>query len=323
MQGFLHRSVGLQVARKNSLTMTRIVLALVISMATVCQTFACLNGASVVLKNGTFLYEDEEGHIPYGHLFNSEEGFRDGILELDSLYKATKDLDYLSDKGLLLILLKQYNDAIALYLKIEELEPNRYSTASNIGTAYELIGQNEHALHWIKKAIDIDPSSHYNSEWIHVKILEAKIKGEKFINSAFLLNTDFGNDSIPVSSLARADLSDLSEALYFQLNERVSFVKPTDKIAAQLLFDLGNIAFLLGDFYDASADYEQAKEYGFTEKLIDKRIALSEASLKQQLKSSTLKNKFQQNQYSLYVGSAALLIFITVMLYKRRKKDRS
>jgi tetratricopeptide (TPR) repeat protein len=310
-------------SREISLTMTRIILALALSVVTVCQSFACLNGASTKLKNGTFLYEDEEGHVPYGHLFNSEEGFQEAILELDSLYKATKDLDYLSDKGLLLILLKQYDQAIELYLEVEKLEPNRYATASNIGTAYELIGQNENALQWIKKAVAIDSTSHDNSEWIHVKILEAKIKGEKFITSSFLLNTDFGNDSIPVSSLPRTDLINLSEALYYQLNERVSFVKPTDKIVAKLLFDLGNIAFLLGDFYDASADYEEAKKYGFTGKLVDKRIALSEASLKQEMKSSTAKNQFQQNHFSIYIGSAALLVFITVMLYKRKKKNHS
>lgn len=290
-------------------------------MVTMGSAFACLNGASTVLKSGIFLFEDREGHVPYGHMFNSAEGFKEGIRELDSLYQATKDLDYLSDKGLLLILLQQYDKAIELYLEIEKLEPNRYSTASNIGTAYELLGQNENALKWIQKAVEIDRQSHFNSEWIHVNILEATLKGEKFINSAFLLNTDFGNDSIPVSRLARADLVRLSDALYYQLNERVSFVEPKEKIVAQLLFDLGNIAFLIGDFYDASADYEEAKKYGFTGELIDKRIALSEASLQQEKKSIAPGNRSIRS-YSLYVGFAALLIFLTAMIYKRKKKNQ-
>ena len=87
------------------------------------------------------------------------------------------DLDYLSDKGFVLIISGRYSEAIDLYLQIEKLEPNRYSTASNIGTAYEMIGENEKALHWIKRAVAIDPASHDNSEWIHVNILEAKIHG--------------------------------------------------------------------------------------------------------------------------------------------------
>lgn len=150
------------------------------------KTFACLNGESMVLKDGTFLYEDYPGSVPYGHIFNSDERFKDGIKQLDSLYKKNKDLDYLSDKGLLLILLKQYNEAVKIYLEIENLEPNRYSTASNIGTAYELLGQNEKALQWIKKSVEIDPNSHKNSEWIHVNILEAKIKGQEFVTTDFL-----------------------------------------------------------------------------------------------------------------------------------------
>jgi len=131
------------------------------------QTFACLNGDSKVLKDGTFLYEDREGSVPYGHEFYKDD-FENGIKKLDSLYNAIKDLDYLSDKGQLLILLERYEEAIKLYLKIEKIEPNRYSTASNIGTAYELFGQNENALKWIKKAVEkqfgVDTRQYFRSK---------------------------------------------------------------------------------------------------------------------------------------------------------------
>ena len=33
------------------------------------KTLACLNGDSKILKDGTFLYEDREGNVPYGHDF--------------------------------------------------------------------------------------------------------------------------------------------------------------------------------------------------------------------------------------------------------------
>lgn len=240
--------------------------------------FGCLNGESKVLKNGTFLYEDREGNVPYGHTFPDAETLTQAIHELDSLYKMTHDLDYLSDKGLVLILLKQYKKAIKIYLQIEKLESNRYSTASNIGTAYELIGDNKNALLWIKKSVAINGKSHKESEWIHVKILEAKIQGDNSVNSLFLLNTEFGNDTKPKTKLSKVELTKLSDALYFQLNERISFVKPNGKIVALLLFELGNIAFLTGNYKDAIADFEQAKEYGFQNKIIDKRLELSKAS---------------------------------------------
>lgn len=243
------------------------VIALFFTLLLFKQTFACLNGESKALKDGTVLFLDLEGNVPYGHEF-FEWDFELKVKHLDSLYKATRDLDYLSDKGLLLILLKRYNEAVKLYLEIERLEPNRYSTASNIGTAYELLGQNEQALKWIRKAVEIDPDSHHNSEWIHVKILEAKIKGQEFYTTRFLLNTDFGLERKPVSELSRHEIRKLSAALYYQLNERVSFVKPKEKIVAQLLFDLGNLAFLLGDYNDALADYNEAKKYGFGGELL-------------------------------------------------------
>lgn len=117
-------------------------------------SFACINVASYVLKNGHLLYVDREGDVPYGHTFHKED-YPAIIRELDSLYRTTKDIDYLSDKGLLLLLLEQYENAIQLYLHIEKMTPGRYATASNLGTAYELSGQNTLALQWIRTAVAI------------------------------------------------------------------------------------------------------------------------------------------------------------------------
>jgi hypothetical protein len=252
--------------------MKKILIAFVLTFFFLFKSFACLNGETDVLADGTRLYEDAETKVPYGHEFFSDIDYKGTIQKLDSLYKATKDLDYLSDEGLLLILQKKYDEAIKLYLNIEKLEPKRYSTASNIGTAYELAGQNEQALQWIKKSIEIDPGSHYGSEWIHEKILEAKIKGEQFYTTAFLLNANFGSASIPNSGFSQEELNDLHNQLYYQLNERMSFVKPKDELVAQLLFDLGNAAYELGWYQYAMRDYELAKKYGFTGDLIDARI---------------------------------------------------
>ncbi len=143
--------------------MKQILTTAILTLLFLNQVYACLNGDSKILKDGTYLYEDREGNVPYGHFFINEPDFKNGLTQLDSLYKATKDLDYLSDKGLLLILLKRYKEAIKLYLEIEKIQPNRYSTASNIGTAYELNGDNENALKWIQKAVQVDHTSHKNS----------------------------------------------------------------------------------------------------------------------------------------------------------------
>lgn len=252
--------------------MKKLLIAFTLTFSFMFKSFACLNGESYLLKDGTLLYEDVEEKVPHGHEYFDDINYNGIIKRLDSLYKVTKDLDYLSDKGVVLVLLKKYNEAITLYLEIEKKKPNRYSTASNIGTAYELVGQNEKALKWIKRAVEIDADSHFGSEWIHVKILEAKIKGEQFYTTSFLLNTNFGVDSKPNSGISQEKLTDLHTQLFYQLNERMSFVKPKDKLVAQLLFDLGNTAYELGWYHYAYSDYQLAINYGFEDKLIDSRI---------------------------------------------------
>lgn len=305
--------------------MKRFLLASIMTFLFFGNSMACLNGETYHLKNGSMLYSDGVAHIPRGHVFMFDD-LENIVEEFDSTYYATKDLDYLSDKGLLLILLGRYDEAIKLYLKIEKIEPNRYSTASNIGTAYELIGQNENALKWIKKAVEINPKSHHNSEWIHVNILKAKIQGEQFYSTKFLLNTEFGNEPLPKSQMTQKELYYLSEALNYQLNERMTFVKPKEKIVAQLLFDMGNIAFLLGEYGHAQIIYNSAKEYGYTDLLIDQRIEQSEIQLnkKKKQESDDLQDQrvSQYITYGLVVFGVLFLTVLSLVIYKRRKKGK-
>lgn len=285
--------------------MLRYILTTFLVVFTLNLTYGCLNGESKELKSGILIYLDHEGNVPYGHLFVHDEAeLNIELKKLDSLYITTKDLDYLSDKGIVYILLGQYEKAIELYLEIEKLEPNRYSTASNIGTAYELIGQNENALKWINRSIAIDSTSHNNSEWIHARILEAKINGEQFYTTTHLLNTDFGKEQLPISKLAKDELRELHSALYFQLNERISFIKPKDKIVAQLLLDLGDIAYLLGQYSDALGDYALAKEYGFEGQLIENRI-----------KNFNRVNKDDHYLIIISIGAFSLIV-IGLIVYK-------
>jgi hypothetical protein len=51
--------------------------------------------------------------------------------------------------------------------------------AANLGTALELLGNKEEALHWIREGIRRNPQSHEGTEWLHAKILEAKIAAQK------------------------------------------------------------------------------------------------------------------------------------------------
>jgi tetratricopeptide (TPR) repeat protein len=235
------------------------------------KSFACLNGETKILKNEAYAYIDHDGINPQGHNFFKGD-FPRLIIELDSLYKKTKDLDYLSDKGYLLIVQGKYDEALKLYLNIEKIEPNRYSTASNLGTLYELMGQNQKAYTWIKKSIEINPESHKGSEWLHLRILEAKIKNLKDLSGQFLINTNFGTSNEPKTKLSKKEVDELTQSVYYQVNERMSFIEPKDEIISILLFELGNLAELKGENNSALAIYRTARLYGYNDDLIVARM---------------------------------------------------
>jgi tetratricopeptide (TPR) repeat protein len=228
------------------------------------KLFACLNGETKVLANGTAMYHDFEGAVPRGHTF-FKNGLGDLLKELDSLYHSTKKIEFLSDKGYVLVVQGSYHEALDLYLDIEKSHPGRYSTASNLGTIYELLGDNINALKWIKKAVAINPDSHNSSEWLHVKILEAKIDPSKLSNTF----------DLPVSDLSWNRMEILRSSIFYQLNERMSFIKSNDPIIGLLLFEYGNLLMLERNFIDANETYKQAKEYGYNSELLLKRISFT------------------------------------------------
>lgn len=287
---------------------------------------ACLNGETRQLADGSSLYQDDEGFVPYGHRFSKKDDLQENLRSLEAGYRKTGNLDYLSDQGLILIILGEYRKAIDLYQKVEKREPGRYSTASNMGTAYELMGNNKEALRWIEKAVAVRPDSHFGSEWIHVNILKAKIKGGRSVTPQFLTGQDFGNRPQPVSGLSKKQLFRLRKQLYYQLNERISFVRPKDPVVAILLFDLANVSYLMGEKAEAAETYEMAKEYGFDRPVLDSRIRLSAVPL-----SSRIEKKVKQEvkhhatselklQLMTLLTIAAVLVVLGSCIYIFRKK---
>ena len=277
--------------------------------------FSCLNGAEEKISSGTTIYVDREGLIPYGHEFWLDLEGND-ILKLDSLYQVKPDVKYLTEKGIVFIIQKEYQKAIDLYLDIEKQSPNLYSTASNLGTTYELIGDNENALKWITKAIEINPNSHEGSEWIHINILKIKL-GQLPLNSQNLIGTDFGSEDAPKTSLSKEELIQLQNQLYYQLNERRSFIQPKDEIMAQLLFDYGNVLLLNGNKKEANEVYNLAIQYGYVEPIIQTRLSLtSDNSVSKFDFLATFKNNWD----ALVIAIMVIVVFIFALKRKEKKK---
>ncbi len=132
---------------------------------------ACLNG-----------YEPNEvdvahshslvGELTYHQLKEPWTGVRDRLREK---LKDSSTFEVQNDLAVALLHTGETAEAISLLTQVETDHPGAYQTASNLGTAYELAGDNANALKWIQEGIRRNPDSHGGSEWVHVGILQAKI----------------------------------------------------------------------------------------------------------------------------------------------------
>lgn len=171
---------------------------------------------------------------------------------LKELQQQQKGPPYLFDHNniaVAMVHLGQIKEAIEVLEKYEKSNPGVYQTAANLGTAYELDGQNEKALKWITEGVRRNGQGHNGTEWLHVKILEAKIgiKSDPawLKKHSVLEEIDLSQASVEISVAddlrIKRSLADIEAALIYQLHERLEFVKPQEAIVAELLYDLAHI----------------------------------------------------------------------------------
>ncbi|CAM9188565.1 tetratricopeptide repeat protein [Acinetobacter bereziniae] len=199
-------------------------------------------------------------------------------------FPKSKSVEDLNDYGVLLIYAHQFDQAIQIFQRIEKLHPNLAKTAANLGTAYELAGQSEKAKYWIEQGIQRDPNIHQGSEWIHVKILDAKIQQQKdstWIQRHDVLGLDFGQAAEPKAKVKTVQFQhkhyDLDKILLHsqtQMDQRLRFVDH-DPISAEIIFNMANIEMLNYNLADDTVDllYRRAQDIGYhNPKLIEARL---------------------------------------------------
>jgi hypothetical protein len=172
-----------------------------------------------------------------------------------------------------------HQNALKLLHEVEDESPGRSDVAFNLGTAYELAGDNRNALKWINQGIARNRHSLGGTEWLHVAILEAKIEAAKhperplrnhIISMPDVLTAD---SEIKVGGRSYWTQS-VSGALYHQLLERLEFVKPKDPFVGDLLYSYAMIEGKLGAegnelaFENALALLQMAREYGFPDEAL-------------------------------------------------------
>src|SRR4029077_4646012 len=181
-----------------------------------------------------------------------------------------------SDYAVSLVYVGKTKEAVELLQSLEKEQPGTYIAAANLGTALELLGNNEEALHWIREGIRRNPPSHEGTEWLPEKILEAKIaaqKGSDYFKKPSVLELDPQH----VSSAMTIDGRTLSpkqvgEAIEYQLQERLQFVKPPDPAVASLLFDYAAIEAATNILESAKGLLKMAVEYGYPVDRVEAQI---------------------------------------------------
>ncbi|HXB39153.1 MAG TPA: tetratricopeptide repeat protein [Bacteroidia bacterium] len=217
------------------------------------KSFPCGNYYFALNKEGNLIPLGYDWKFPFSKNFSPELNVQK-LQKLEKKLRKEKNFMLLSDYSLCLMKLGKSKEAAEILKELYLHYPNEYKIAANLGTAYELIGENDSALKYIKRGIQLNPDDHEGSEWIHAKILETKLELKK--NPAFLSS----HSVLQLSEKQKKD-SVVFYHLSIQLKERFPFTPGPDPIMASLMADLGDLSYNVKSIEYAKAYYQIAKVY--------------------------------------------------------------
>lgn len=228
-------------------------------------SYACLNYYYSLDNTGHF--HDAEGlRRAFNTNFNTKL-IEAKLKKMEAKLKAENDYKLLSDYAVLLLKAGKTETALDILEQLSIKHPNDYQIAANLGTAYELSGNVEKALEYIQRGLELNPDSHGGSEWVHVKLLETKLKlaeDESYLD---------GRSVLELTAEQKKDTR-VRDQLMIQIRERFPFCKGPDPIMASLLIDLGDCYANTSSIEFARAAYKIAKHYyGALEEIVDPKIA--------------------------------------------------
>jgi tetratricopeptide (TPR) repeat protein len=243
---------------------------------------ACsLAGASACMQITGTTYDghtkesSEPNKANYLRTFLSLDHREEGLQMQSELANST-NFNERSDYAVSLVYIGKTKEAVELLQTLEKQKPGTYVVAANLGTALELLGKNEEALHWIREGIRRNPQSHKGTEWLHAKILEAKIAQEKdpdYFKKHSVLELDPSRVSSSMTIDGRTfSPKQVAEAIEYQLQERLQFVKPPDPSVASLLFDYAAIEAATNILESAKGILKLAVEYGYPADRVEAQI---------------------------------------------------
>ncbi len=221
--------------------------------------FGCINEYHVTLKGNEV--HDYAGLPRFVRAFDREASRQ---------YLDTVDLDHpekygfkqQSDIAVQLARLGEYAQSLRMLQGLYRQHPGEYTLAANLGTLYELNGKPDSALFYIKRSMALNPGSHRGSEWVHVRILQAKLNGQK--DARWLTQ----HSILGIGEGAGKDAPDgetpYVDSIYhitYQLQERIPFTPAPDRLMARLLKEYADLLARELSIESAFTAYQMALVY--------------------------------------------------------------
>jgi tetratricopeptide (TPR) repeat protein len=205
--------------------------------------FACLNYYVVDSSGHRNIHDDYPPSNIFIHTKYDIEDLR--VTELKVLSApASEKYKYISNYCATLIKLGRHRESIPILENLLKDRPYEYEMNANLAVAYELNGEIDKALIFLKKSISINPESHNESEWFHQRILEAAINLKKTnTNPQTILVLHLQNDTSKIIGLQ----------ISYQLKERIPLTKAPNNLLSKVIEESA-------DFYNANISLEWAIE---------------------------------------------------------------
>lgn len=195
--------------------------------------------------------------------------------DAEQAHEKSPTLENANDLAVAWIITGRVQDGIALLREVDGRYPGNAVVASNLGMALELAGEHEEALRWIRESVNRDPEEHQGSEWVHVRILEARLgmaKDPNWLRKNSVLGWREGQ-RLPLDERSRPRTPPgILKAVRYQLQERLRFVSAPDPVVGDLYLSLGDLAYsfpgTVADIWERDeliiSSYQEALRFGAT-----------------------------------------------------------
>lgn len=175
---------------------------------------------------------------------------------------APQDYKHWSDLSVNFLKIGKVDSALNILAPLAKKHPQEYNIAANLGTAYELKGKLDSALKYISRGYELNPKSHMGSEWVHVKILEAKIKDKKqpgWIKRKPILTQEELIKRLDTER--RYEAGSVNGDVFYQVRTRAPFTPAPNKVLKNILVSLGEFNKNHGTYENALMCYVYAMKF--------------------------------------------------------------